>query len=114
MQVKNERPMGIRRGRVAGGDKQKVGEMHFSMRDRGIEHVRLLVRWRRTPAEANGDEKNQDAEQTLHTRETPNENKRSDGGRARASLRVEGGISLRGRNQSCQSFAPSVIIYLTH
>ena len=37
----------------------------------------------------------------------PNENKMSDGGRDRASLRVEGGISSRVRNQSCQPFAPS-------
>jgi hypothetical protein len=35
----------------------------------GIEYVRLLVRWRRTPTEADGDEKNQDAEKTFHARE---------------------------------------------
>src|SRR2546429_9355254 len=105
MQVKNERPTGIRRGRVAGGDKQKVGEMHLSMRDRGIEHVRLLVRWRRTPAEANGGEKNQDAEQTLHTRETPNENKMSDGGRRRASLGVKARKSSQTGAHSGPPFA---------
>jgi hypothetical protein len=43
--------------------------MHSSLRGGGIEHVRLLVRWRRTPTEADGDENNQDAEQTLHARE---------------------------------------------
>ena len=55
------------------------------MRDGGIEHVRLLVRWRRTPTEADGDENNQDAEKTLHAHDvTPNENKMSDGHRDRA------------------------------
>jgi hypothetical protein len=49
--------------------------MHSSLRDGGIEHVRLLVRWWRTPSEAHGGEKNQDGEQTLHALETPNENK---------------------------------------
>ena len=39
------------------------------MRDGSIEHVRLLVRKRRTPTEADGNEKNQDAEKTLHARE---------------------------------------------
>src|SRR6266478_6436383 len=43
--------------------------MHSSMRDGGIEHVRLLVRKRRTPTEADGNEKKQDAEKTLHARE---------------------------------------------
>ena len=36
-----------------------------------------------------------------------NENKMSDGWRESASLRVEGGISWKVRNQSCQPFAPS-------
>src|SRR6266446_10172915 len=43
--------------------------MHSPMRDGGIEHVRLLVRKRRTPTEADGNEKKQDAEKTLHARE---------------------------------------------
>jgi hypothetical protein len=37
----------------------------------------------------------------------PNENKMSDGWRDGASQRVEGGISWKVRNQSCQPFAPS-------
>ena len=37
----------------------------------------------------------------------PNENKMSDGWRESVSLQVEGGISSKVRNQSCQPFAPS-------
>ena len=37
-----------------------------------------------------------------------NENKMSDGWRERASLRVEGGISWKITNRSCQPFAPSL------
>jgi L-amino acid N-acyltransferase YncA len=37
----------------------------------------------------------------------PNENKMSDGWRESASLPVEGGISWKITNQSCQPFAPS-------
>jgi hypothetical protein len=37
-----------------------------------------------------------------------NENKMSDGWRESAWLRVEGGISWKVRNQSCQPFAPSL------
>ena len=40
-------------------------------------------------------------------RHTSNENKMSDGWRESASLRIEGGILSRTRNQSCQPFAPS-------
>jgi hypothetical protein len=69
VQVKNKRPTGIRRDGVAGGHKQKIGEMHLSMRNGGIERVRLLVGWRPTPSAANGNEKNQDAEQTFHVHE---------------------------------------------
>ena len=55
------------------------------MRDGGIEHVRLLVRWRRTPTEADGDENNQDAEKTLHAHDvTPNETELSHRWRRRA------------------------------
>ena len=43
--------------------------MHSSLRDGGIEHVRLLVRGRPTPSATDGNEKNQDAEQTLHVHE---------------------------------------------
>jgi hypothetical protein len=64
--------------------------MHWSMRDGGIEHVRLLVRWRRTPTEADGDENNQDAEKTFHAHNvTPNENKISHRWRERALIAIE-------------------------
>jgi hypothetical protein len=37
----------------------------------------------------------------------PNENKMSDGWRESASLWVEGDVSCKVRDQSCQPFAPS-------
>jgi len=46
-------------------------------------------------------------ESRAHSSRASNENKMSDGGRGRASLRVEGGISREVRNQSGQPFAPS-------
>jgi hypothetical protein len=49
-----------------------------------------------------GDQRQKDG-----TPHAPNENKMSDGWRRSASLRVEGGISWKPRNQSCQTFAPS-------
>src|SRR3954466_21827 len=104
MQVKNERPTGIRRGRVAGGHKQEVREMHSSLRDGGIEHVRFLVRWWRTPFEAHGGEKNQDGEKTLHARENTSRDTRS----ATASpLHVPRSQNLDGKHAKRQSEACS-------
>ena len=43
----------------------------------------------------------------VHVFFTPNENKMSDGWREGASLRIEGRISWKIKNQNCQAFAPS-------
>ena len=51
-----------------------------------------------------GEAKSENDENAAHT---PNENKMSDGWRESASLRVEGGILSKVRNQSYQTFAPS-------
>jgi hypothetical protein len=63
---------------------------------------------------ANYSDKQDDGDQgmslELHfhaARTSPNENKMSDGWRESAWLRVEGEISSRTTNQSCQPFAPS-------